>query len=210
VSLWGLLAPAALLLGVERACYVWIARAPGSFRRWCARPPISRIGEPVAVVRVLFVGFKALQAVVFAGWCLALQDASPLVPHGGALGVGAVLVLVGQALGALVFYRLGRVGIFYGDRLGHDVAWCTAFPFTVLSHPQYVGAVMTIWGVFLIARFPHPDWYLLPVLETVYYVVGTRLEGASRPPRFVVADRHGSLTETESTLNRRDRRGALS
>jgi hypothetical protein len=25
-------------------------------------------------------------------------------------------------------------------------------------------------------RFPHDDWYLLPVLETVYYAVGVGLE----------------------------------
>ncbi|MGH7375764.1 MAG: hypothetical protein ACREJY_16230, partial [Candidatus Rokuibacteriota bacterium] len=61
MSLW-LLLIAALLLGVERACYVWIARVPRSFRRWCARPPVACLGEPVAVVRALFIGFKVLQA----------------------------------------------------------------------------------------------------------------------------------------------------
>jgi phosphatidyl-N-methylethanolamine N-methyltransferase len=35
---------------------------------------------------------------------------------------------------------------------------------------------MTIWGVFLIARFPNPDWFVLPVLETAYYAIGARLE----------------------------------
>src|SRR5262249_15207461 len=25
----------------ERVCYVWIARAPAAFRRWCARPPVA-------------------------------------------------------------------------------------------------------------------------------------------------------------------------
>lgn len=189
MGVWELLAPAALLLAGERACYVWIARAPGSFQRWCARPVVARVGEPVAVVRALFLGFKALQVMVFAGWCLALRDASPAVVHGAALGVGAVLVLAGQTLSTLVFYRLGQVGIFYGDRLGHEVAWCRAFPFSALAHPQYVGAVMTIWGFFLVARFPHPDWYLLPALESVYYVVGTYLEKAPRSRRFVVADR---------------------
>jgi hypothetical protein len=25
-------------------------------------------------------------------------------------------------------------------------------------------------------RFPHADWFMLPALETVYYVVGAHLE----------------------------------
>jgi phosphatidyl-N-methylethanolamine N-methyltransferase len=50
------------------------------------------------------------------------------------------------------------------------------FPYSVLSHPQYVGAVLTIWGLFLMLRFPAADWYLLPLLETVYYAAGSCLE----------------------------------
>jgi protein-S-isoprenylcysteine O-methyltransferase Ste14 len=175
MSLW-LLLIAALLLAVERVSYVWIARAPRSFRRWCARPAVARLGEPVAVVRALFIGFKVLQATVFVGWCLALGDGSPAPRDGVAWGLGLLLMLVGQVLSVLVFHRLGRVGIFFGDRLGYEVPWCRAFPFSVLAHPQYVGAVMTIWGFFLITRFPHDDWILLPALETVFYVAGAYLE----------------------------------
>lgn len=189
MSVWELLAPAAVLLAAERACYVWIARAPRSFQRWCARPLVARLGEPVAVVRALFIAFKVLQALVFAGWCLALGDGSPVVFHWAGVAVGLVLAAAGQTLSTLVFYRLGQVGIFFGDRLGYEVAWCRTFPFSALAHPQYVGAVMTIWGFFLIARFPCPDWYVLPALETVYYAVGTHLEKPPRSRRFVVADR---------------------
>jgi UDP-2,3-diacylglucosamine pyrophosphatase LpxH len=117
-----------------------------------------------------------LQATVFIGWCLALGDGSPAARDCVALDLGFLLMLVGQILSSLVFYRLGRVGIFFGDRLGHEVHWCHAFPFSMLTHPQYVGAVMTIWGFFLITRFPHDDWILLPVLETIYYVAGACLE----------------------------------
>jgi hypothetical protein len=35
---------------------------------------------------------------------------------------------------------------------------------------------MTIWGVFLVMRFPHDDWYLLPIVETVFYAAGAALE----------------------------------
>jgi hypothetical protein len=46
----------------------------------------------------------------------------------------------------------------------------------VLPHPQYLGAVVSIWAFFAIMRYPHPDWYLLPVVEAMYYVAGATLE----------------------------------
>jgi methylene-fatty-acyl-phospholipid synthase len=174
----GALLGAAIALGLERACYVWIARAPASFRRACAHPAVSWIGEPIAVVRALFCAFKVLQASVFVWWCRIHGGGSLAPAPADALAtvLGGALVLIGQALNLAVFYRLGSVAVFYGDRLGHDVPWCRDFPFSVLAHPQYVGAVLTIWGVFLILRFPHPDWFLLPVLETMYYAAGTWVE----------------------------------
>lgn len=183
MSPWLLLVAAALVLSVERACYVWISRAPDLFRRWCARPLVACLGPPIVVVRLLFVVFKLAQGGVFLGWCAVLGDGPPPVILGPAAVVGGALVLVGQGLSTLVFYRLGWVGIFFGDRLGYEVPWCRAFPFSVLSHPQYVGAVLTIWGIFLLARFPHDDWLLLPVLESILYVVGAYLEAAG--PRRV-------------------------
>ncbi len=194
MSLW-LLLIAALLLAVERVCYVWIARAPGSFRRWCARPRVARLGEPVVVVRALFLAFKVVQGAVFLGWCLALGDGIPRPASGTVLAVGGVLMIAGQILSTLVFYRFVRVGIFFGDRLGYEVLWCHAFPFSLLAHPQYVGAVMTIWGVFLVTRFPHDDWLLLPALEIAYYVLGACLEaedGAESPDRSPSPVRHRS------------------
>jgi phosphatidyl-N-methylethanolamine N-methyltransferase len=174
-----LLLTAALLLRVERACYVWIARAPGSFQRWCAWRSVAWLGEPIAVVRALFYAFKLLQGAVFVGWCARLGTPFPSPVHRMAWTVGGALLLVGQTLSALVFYRLGRAGIFFGDRLGYRVPWCRDFPFSVLAHPQYVGAVLSIWGFFLIARFPQEDWILLPVVETGLYVVGAYLEAGS-------------------------------
>ncbi|HVO70401.1 MAG TPA: methyltransferase, partial [Aggregatilineaceae bacterium] len=90
--------------------------------------------------------------------------------------VGMGLIVFGQILNLGVFYRLGKVGVFYGNRFGHQVSWCRKFPFSWFKHPQYTGALLSIWGFFLVMRFPHDDWYLLPALETVYYVLGTHFE----------------------------------
>jgi len=82
----------------------------------------------------------------------------------------------GQALNVSVFHRLGKIGVFYGNKLGYRIPWSRKFPFSCLKHPQYVGALLTIWGFFLVMRFPYDDWYLLPVLETVYYGFGAYFE----------------------------------
>ena len=101
-----------------------------------------------------------------------------LLPLNGSvwsLGLGAMMVAVGQGLNVAVFYRLGKVGVFYGNKLGYSIPWSRKFPFSCLKHPQYVGALLSIWGFFLVMRFPHNDWYMLPALETVYYTVGGAL-----------------------------------
>jgi phosphatidyl-N-methylethanolamine N-methyltransferase len=174
----GLLAVAAVLLSLERLCYVFIARRPERFQRVCRRPGLARLGEPVAIVRKLLYVFKGVQFAVFAAWCLVHSGGSvlPAEPDPFVLGLGAVAIVAGQVLNWSVFYRLGTIGVFYGDRLGYQVPWCDGFPFSMLLHPQYVGSVLTIWGFFLGMRFPYDDWFVLPALETVYYAVGAHLE----------------------------------
>lgn len=171
-----LLAAAAAGLAIERMAYILIWHFPVRFAAWCRHPVLGRVGGPVDVVRVLFYGFKVIQASVFGLW-IHLHGGPQLAAAGvGAVLLGAALAIAGQTLNVSVFLRLGRVGVFYGRLFGCQVPWCRAFPFSMLSHPQYVGTVLSIWGLFLATRFPHPDWYLLPALETAYYVLGARLE----------------------------------
>jgi len=167
---------AAALLSVERLAYAWIWRRPEEFRAWCSRLAIDGI-RPVDALRHLFYGFKVLQVAVFAGWCYLYGGRSVRLDAGaGPIAAGAMLIAFGQVLNFAVFYRLGNIGVFYGNRFGHLSLSCRRFPFSVLDHPQYVGAVLSIWGLFLIMRFPHEDWIALPLLETAYYYLGARAE----------------------------------
>jgi hypothetical protein len=177
MTLWVFLLAAAML-SLERICYVWISRAPGRFRAFCNRPAVAYFGKPVDVLQKLFYGFKGIQLAVFLGWCYFHGHGSPSPLHGGvfSLGGGSALIVAGQILNLSVFYRLGRVGVFYGNQLGYEIPWRRAFPFSLLKHPQYVGAVCSIWGFFLTMRFPHDDWYMLPTLETAYYILGAHFE----------------------------------
>jgi len=166
---------AASLLSLERLTYAWVWRRPGEFRDLAER--FAFWATPIDALNALFWIFKIIQCAVFVAWCATSGSAAGGL-HGGTAtdALGAILLIVGQVLNFGVFYRLGRTGVFYGNRLGHDIPWCHSFAFSVLKHPQYVGAVLSIWGFFLVARFPYDDWFVLPVLETVYYAAGAYVE----------------------------------
>jgi len=165
---------AAILLSFERIAYVVVWRQPEMFRAWCER---AKLGPPVLALRRMFYVFKVIQGVAFVSWCVYFAgDSLPLAAPGLHLAIGAMLIAIGQTFNFGVFYRLGTVGVFYGNRFGHEVAWCRDFPFSILDHPQYVGALLSIWGFFIAMRFPAGDWYAIPLLESAYYLIGARLE----------------------------------
>jgi methylene-fatty-acyl-phospholipid synthase len=171
----------AALLSLERLTYAAVWRAPNAFRRWSERH--ARNNSAIDTLALLFAGFKVLQVAVFAGWCL-IQSGGSLKPHSPDVRVllaGVLLMAAGQALNLSVFRALGKVGVFYGNRLGHHVPWRHTFPFTWFTHPQYLGTVLTIWGFFVTMRFPADDWLFVPVLETIYYAAGVWLERDSVP-----------------------------
>jgi hypothetical protein len=167
----------AILLAIERIAYVWVWRRPDLFRALCTRLA-GVLGGPVVALERLFYCFKAIQAAVFLAWCYSYGNGVLWRADRNlfAIVLGGGLIAVGQVLIFGVFYRLGTVGVFYGNRFGYDVEWCEQFPFSLLAHPQYVGALLSIWGFFLAMRFPHSDWFFLPMLETVYYALGAYFE----------------------------------
>lgn len=173
---------AAVLLALERITYALVWHRPQAFAAWSGRRGYA---DPVDALETLFVAFKALQLAVFVGWCM-IHGTGLRWPTGAGPGVllaGTAAIAIGQYLNASVFRRLGRAGVFYGNRFGQPVPWCTAFPFSVLRHPQYVGTVLSIWGFFLLAAYPEPHWFALPALETLYYAAGALLEHERAPAR---------------------------
>jgi methylene-fatty-acyl-phospholipid synthase len=175
--LWTLLICAALL-SIERLSYYWIWHNPEAFQSLCDRPAIAVFGEPIDILQKLFYIFKAIQLSVFVGWCVVFADGTLPLPSGGLLSTtaGGILMMIGQTLNLSVFYRLGKPGVFYGNKLGYEIPWCYGFPFTVCRHPQYLGTLISIWGFFLVMRFPNSDWIMLPAIQTVYYALGAYFE----------------------------------
>lgn len=165
------------LLSLERIAYYLVWRYPAAFRALCEHRLGTGPDGPLDVLQGSFYFFKTVQLATFILWWAYFAGGIPM-PTGEAPATvaGAALIVLGMVLNFAVFYRLGKTGVFYGNRLGYHVPWREGFPFSLFPHPQYVGAVLSIWGLFLIMRYPHPDWIVLPVVETVLYILGARHE----------------------------------
>lgn len=170
-----LLAASAFVLAAERVSYIWISQQPAAFVHLADRARLGRRG-PVYALRTLFVWFKVLQIATFGVWCAVHGTWPAALVSPVAAALGGSLLVVGQLLNARVFWLLGTDGVFYGKHFGLPVPWRVEFPFSWMAHPQYLGTCLSIWGFFLVARYPHSDWIALPMLETAYYVAGACLE----------------------------------
>jgi len=166
------------LLAIERVTYWFAWTRPGRFRARVRRVRGGSADDPVAALRTLFYAFKAIQIGVLLGWCAWFGETWLPVPEAPlpVLAPGVALLVFGQVLNVGVMLRLGDDGVFYGNRFGRPVAWQTGFPFSLFAHPQYLGAALSVWGFMLVMRYPHPDWIALPLISSIYYVLGARLE----------------------------------
>lgn len=174
---WTLLFVATLLLGIERVSYWYVWNHPERFAACVRLQPQLTGSDPVLALRRLFYGFKAIQVGVLLGWCMLFGSTwLPLPTAGTAALVGGLLLLIGQVLNFSVMWRLGHDGVFYGNRFGRPIEWQTGFPFSLVSHPQYLGALLSVWGFMLVMRYPDPDWIALPLVSSAWYAWGATVE----------------------------------
>lgn len=171
-------AACAALLAIERLAYWFAWTRPKRFSAYARRLLGRERADAVEVLKALFYVFKAIQIAVLVGWCMWFGGSWIPLPTAplAAIVAGAVLIAFGQILNFSVMRRLGSEGVFYGNRFGRDVAWQTGFPFSFFAHPQYLGALLSVWGFMLAMRYPNADWLVLPLISTVYYWLGARVE----------------------------------
>lgn len=168
----------AAFLALERLAYLYAWTHPRRFAARMRRLFGRRGADPVVALKSLFKVFKLIQITVLFAWCAWFADTWipwPTAPLPAML-LGLLLIAFGQVLNLGVMIRLGSEGVFYGNRFGRSVTWQTGFPFSLVAHPQYVGALMSIWGFMLAMRFPNTDWVVLPLVSSLYYMLGARLE----------------------------------
>jgi methylene-fatty-acyl-phospholipid synthase len=64
-----------------------------------------------------------------------------------------LLAGAGQTLNALVYKHLGHDGVYYGFKFGKKVPWVTAFPYSHMRDPQYIGTLLSLAAAWTIG-FP--------------------------------------------------------
>ena len=112
--------------------------------------------RPTRAMALVAHALKILQL----GLCAALLLAQP--PGGASLYSqaftnslknvlpGLSLVALGQHLNLCVYALLGEDGVYYGKRLGIPTPWVTEYPYSHVRDPQYVGALLTLAGAYLL------------------------------------------------------------
>jgi hypothetical protein len=149
---------------------------------------VNKQGQEPEMILSAVSMFKLVQVLVFSAWYALRFGAAlpPVLPDALLVLAASVTFAVGQMLNLLVWARIGKDGVCYGVKFGRQVPWCTKFPFTVLNHPQYTGAVLTVgvaparrpssppgsqvWGMFVLLAPSASDWYVIPVVETLLYL----------------------------------------
>ena len=77
-----------------------------------------------------------------------------------------------QALNIGIYRAIGHPGVYYGFKLGHKIPWVNGFPFNVVSHPQYVGSVLSVWAMAVLVWSQAPTGLgLLTAYWTGLYVI---------------------------------------
>lgn len=53
----------------------------------------------------------------------------------------------GQTLNVKVYQLLGHDGVYYGARFGRRIPWVSAWPYSHVRDPQYIGCILTLLGL---------------------------------------------------------------
>lgn len=83
-------------------------------------------------------------------------------------------MLLVQVLNVAIYRAIGRDGVYYGFKLGRPVPWHSGFPFNVVSHPQYVGSILSIWGCAGLywQNLPNSSFLVLVYWSCLYVATG--------------------------------------
>jgi methylene-fatty-acyl-phospholipid synthase len=171
------------ILSFPHAFYFVLWKWPKLWMR--AVKKLLRTSDPCDVMATCAHGLKILQAVAIVYWLSThcVDDCSVhavLLQPGWRLLCGVFLIAVGQTLNVSVYMAIGKHGVYYGHKFGKRIPWCTKFPYNFrLSHPQYVGGVLTFWGCAALLWLPSlvdAGLGVVCLVWTAYYVATACVE----------------------------------
>ncbi|KAK9787879.1 hypothetical protein WJX73_007648 [Symbiochloris irregularis] len=149
-------------LAAPHLLYSFIWFFPKIWLRWFGKEAVTVFSYIAACGKVLQFGAMVAWLTLSAGKGLWLDVTQVRAVQ---WAVFFVLFLGGQVLNGGVYRAIGKNGVYYGFKLGKKIPWCSGFPFNVVAHPQYIGSVITIWGIVALlwgqapAGFGKLAWY---------------------------------------------------
>lgn len=164
----------AALLSLERLFYGMVWKRPNLIKKMASSLSYSSREPEMILGMVKF--FKLIQAIAFAWWYLEAFGPSLVIPEmdPATFTASSLLLMAGQVLNLSVWAKIGIDGVCYGCKFEREVEWCRSFPYSLMSHPQYTGCIMTVWGLFLPFRSTEGagarNWFAIPVMETGLYM----------------------------------------
>jgi methylene-fatty-acyl-phospholipid synthase len=137
---------------------------------------VNKYAKGLDPVEAMYRLAWALKAIQFTSYGIYLLSLGPLELSNITFIrflLFAALFGYGQLLNAAVFKTIKKDGTYYGCRLGKKIQWVEGFPFNQVPHPQYVGSVLSFWGMaFLFYNAEHHvSLFAVAVLMTVYYTI---------------------------------------
>ena len=87
--------------------------------------------------------------------------------------IAILLILSGQYLNSVMYYKLGADFVYYGKEYnlpGSSKEYISQFPFN-LHHPQYIGIILTMLGLFFLNGFDKNGAIRTKSIYLITYVV---------------------------------------
>jgi methylene-fatty-acyl-phospholipid synthase len=129
------------------ALYTFVWHRPRAWSRLVApTAPITAFRNAAVLLKAALWALLAVNASVESDVALVLK-------WWPVYAVAVALVAFGQLLNYRVFALLGTEGVYYGCRFGAKIEWVTAWPYSHISNPQYVGCMLTLLGGSLFLPF---------------------------------------------------------
>ena len=103
--------------------------------------------SPIFLMTLLSLLQKLIQISLIINY--SIQN-NTLIPYVSNFNIyNFILITIGQILNISVYYKIGIIGVYYGNKLGYNLPWITTFPYNIgINNPQYIGCILTLFGLY--------------------------------------------------------------
>ena len=102
---------------------------------------------PLFLITFISIIQKSLQYSIIINYSIKNKTLIPYIENFNIINF--LLIIIGQILNFAVYYKIGIIGVYYGNKFGYNLPWISTFPFNIrLKNPQYIGCILTLIGMY--------------------------------------------------------------